>query len=70
MDPAQGVVDPLMAGGVEGTDETTSVLVPPVPHEFTAATVTEQVEKDAGQSTEIALRLFGPTMLPHVVFHA
>ena len=58
-----------MAGGVAGTDETTRVLAPPVPHAFTAATVSVQVEKAAGQSTEIALRLLGPTMLPHEVVH-
>ena len=59
-----------MAGGVEGAAETVSDLDPPVPHAFTAETVTTHVENDAGQSMDIALRLFGPTILPHVVLHA
>ena len=69
-DPAQGAVSPLMAGGVAGTAETASVLAPPVPHAFTADTETVQVVNAAGQSTEIALRLFGPTMVPQEVLHA
>ena len=67
--PAHGAVLPLMAGGVAGTEETTSVLVPPVPHAFTAATESVQVVNAAGQSTEIALRLFGPTMVPQDALH-
>ena len=59
-----------MAGGVAGTEETTRVLAPPVPHAFIADTESVQVENAAGQSTEMALRLFGPTMVPHDVLHA
>ena len=58
-----------MAGGVEGTEETVSDLAPPVPHAFTADTLTTHVENDAGQSMDTALRLFGPLMLPHEVVH-
>jgi len=59
-----------MAGGVDGTEETTSVLAPPVPHAFTADTESVQVVNAAGQSTDIALRLFGPTIVPQDVLHA
>ena len=58
-----------MEGGVDGAAETTSVLVPPVPHALEAATVSVQVVKDAGQSTEIALRFEGPTIVPQDALH-
>ena len=67
---AQGAAFPLMTGGVEGAAVTVSDLAPPVPHAFTAATETTHDVNEFGQSMDIALRLFGPTIVPHEVFHA
>ena len=66
---AHGAAFPLIDGGIEGAAVTVSVLAPPVPHAFTAATETTHEVNDAGQSMEIALKVFGPLMLPHVVLH-
>ena len=58
-----------MTAGTEGAAVTVRFLTPPVPHAFVADTESTQLVKLAGQSTVTALKVFGPTMLPHVVLH-
>ena len=64
---AQGTADPVIVAGVEGAPVTTSVRAGPAPHELVAETDNVQLVKFAGQSTDTALKLVGPTSVPHVV---
>ena len=63
---AHGDAFPERAGGIAGAPETPSMRGALLPQEFTADTDNVQTLNDAGQSTETALRLSGPTSEPHV----
>ena len=56
-----------MIAGIPGAAKTFNVRGTLVPQELLALTESTQVVKLPGQSTEIALRFAGPTIVPHDV---